>query len=104
MQKLNEIKQILKSGNYNINDVIEKYFKCADNINESENNIAYLNETCKNVSSAIRKNLSKVDDYEIGEILICRRYTKLNKGRLNFQVNFRYKIVEIECDFLHYQT
>ena len=57
MQKLNEIKQILKSGNYNINDVIEKYFKCADNINESENNIAYLNETCKTCEFCNTKEL-----------------------------------------------
>jgi methyl-accepting chemotaxis protein len=55
MEKLEEIKQILKSGNYNINDLVNKHFKFTDNINESENNIADLNETCKNVSSAIRK-------------------------------------------------
>ena len=40
----------------NINNVILKHFKYTDNINESENNIAFKNETCKNVSSAIRKN------------------------------------------------
>ena len=39
--------------------------KNIDNINESENNIAQLNETCKNANSAIRKKLNQVDDYEM---------------------------------------
>jgi hypothetical protein len=51
----------------NINELIEKYFKFTDNINESENNIAYENKTCKNVSSAIIQKLNKIDDYGIGE-------------------------------------
>ena len=55
MDRLEEIKKMLKDG-CNINNVILKHFKYTDNINESENNIAYKNETCKNVSSAIRKN------------------------------------------------
>ena len=55
---------MLESG-CTINDLIQKHFKYTDNINESENNIYYLNETCKHVSSAIRKKFNKVDDYEI---------------------------------------
>ena len=98
MERLEEIKILLKSD-CNINDLILKYFKYTDHINESENNIAYLNETCKNVSSAIRKKLNKVDDYEIGEILICRKYIKLKKSHVKFQVNFQYKIVKIEGEF-----
>ena len=54
MDRLEEIKKMLKDG-CNINNLILKHFKYTDNINESENNIAYKNETCKNVSSAIRK-------------------------------------------------
>jgi hypothetical protein len=54
MERLNDIKQMLKSG-CNINKIIKKYFKFTDNINESENNIAYENKTCEAVSSAIRK-------------------------------------------------
>jgi hypothetical protein len=50
------------------------------------------------VSSAIRKKLNKVDDYEIGEILICRKYINLNKGKVKFQVHFQYKIVGIKGD------
>ena len=32
----------------------------------------------KNVSSAKRKKLNKVDDYELGEIIICLKGIKLN--------------------------
>ena len=72
MKGLYEVKQILKIGTYNINGFIEKHVKYTQNVNESENNIAYLNETCKNLSAAIRKKLSKVDDYEIGDCLSYR--------------------------------
>ena len=98
MDRLEEIKKMLKDG-CNINKLILKHFKYTDNINESENNIAYKNETCKNVSSAIRKKLNKVDDYEVGEILICRRYIHVKKTNVKFQINFQYKIVKIEGEF-----
>jgi hypothetical protein len=52
------------------------------------------------VSSAILKKLNKVDDYEIGEIVICRRYIRIkNKYNVKFQVNFSYTIVKIEGGF-----
>jgi uncharacterized protein involved in tolerance to divalent cations len=99
MEKLNELKQMLKSG-CNINKISKKYFKFTDNINESENNIAYENKTRKAVSSAIRKKLNKVDDYEIGEILICRKYIELKGNcKVKFQTNFKYKIVDIKGGF-----
>ena len=98
MERLEELKQILKDG-CNINDLSLKHFKYTDTINESENNIAYTNETCKNVNSAIRKKLNKVDDYEIGEILICRKYMHGKKTNVNIQVNFQDNIVKIEGNF-----
>ena len=98
MERLEEIKQMLKIG-CNFNDVIVKHFKYTDNINESENNIAYKNETCKDVSAAIRKTLNKVNDYEIGEILICRKYIELKNSNVKFQVNFEYRIVKIDGEF-----
>ena len=73
-----------------------------DNINESENNIADLNETRKHVSSAIRKKLNKVDAYELGEIHSGRKYINWNKENVSFQFNFRYNMVKSENDFLHY--
>ena len=50
MEKSNEVKTILKSGNYNIVDLIKRFLHYTDNINESDNNIAYVNKTCKNVN------------------------------------------------------
>ena len=99
MDRLEEIKKLLKDG-CNINDLILRFFKYTDNINESENNIAYLNETCKNVSSAIRKKLNKVDDYEIGEILICRKYINLKKVMLNFRLIFNIRLLRLMVIFL----
>ena len=97
MERLDEIENMLKRG-CNINALIQKHFKYIDNINESENNIAQSNDTCQKVSSAIQKKLNQVDDYETGEILICRKHFKLNKGRGKFQFRFQHKIVKIEGD------
>ena len=98
MERLEELKTMLNSG-CNINDVILKHFKYTDYINESKNTIAYKHETCKNVSSAIRKKLNKVDDYEVGEILSCRQFHNPKKTSVNLQKHFHYKIVNIEGVF-----
>jgi hypothetical protein len=42
--------------------------------------------------------LKKKGDYEIGEILTCRKYTKL-KGKV-CNVNFEYTIKDITTDFI----
>ena len=54
-------------------------------------NIAFLNNTCKNVSSKIREMENRTSEYEIGERLICREYTVNDKHVFN--VNFQYDIV-----------
>ena len=95
MERLEEIKKTLKDG-CDINGLILNHFKYTDKINESENNIAYTNETRRNVSSAIRKRLNKVDDYEVGEIIICRQFYNPTKTNVNCQKNFHDKIVKIE--------
>ena len=61
-----------------------------------KNNIAYLNDTCKNVSNAIRKLENRKGEYEINEFLICREYSKTPTSIFN--VNFKYKIVHIGND------
>jgi hypothetical protein len=53
------------------------------------------------VSDTIRKNINNVDDYDIGEILVCRTYINLNKGNHNCQLKLIHNIVKIESDFLH---
>lgn len=76
--------------------MIEKYFKYTTDISGSKNNIAHLHDTCKNVSNAIRKLENRKGEYEVGEFLICREYTKTNTSVFN--VNFKYKIVHIGND------
>ena len=62
----------------------------------SKNNIAFLNNTCKNVSNEIRKLENRKAEYEVGEYLICREYTKTQTS--TFNVNFKCKIVHIGSD------
>ena len=76
-----------------INKIIDKYFSYTDDIRGSTNNIAFLNNTCKNVSSEIRKLENRKDEYEVGEQIICREYTTTDTSVFN--VNFEYKIVHI---------
>ena len=73
--------------------VIEKYFEYTTDISSSNNNMAFLNTTFKNVSNEIRKLENRKDAYELGEFLICREYTKTKTN-----VNFKYKIVHIGND------
>ena len=57
-----------------------------------------MNDTCKSVAEHMRTKLGKTDDYEVGEYLICREYTKLKEGTLN--VNFKLEITEVHEDEL----
>ena len=79
-----------------IQDIIPKYFETTDDIMASEHNIAYTNIRCRNVANEIRNRLNKKDKYEVGEILIARKWIK--QPRVN--VNLRYRITNIEQDEL----
>ena len=74
-------------------NVIEKYFGWSDGNEICENNIAYTNKTCREVSSRMRKMKGIEDEYVIGEEVICRKYVK-NKG-MKFNVNFKFRISNI---------
>ena len=75
-----------------IQDIIPKYFETTDDIMASEHNIAYTNIRCRNVENEIRNRLNKKDKYEVGEILIARKWIK--EPRVN--VNLRYRTTSIE--------
>ena len=79
-----------------IQDIIPKYFETTDDIMASEHNIAYTNIRCRNVVNEIRNRLNKKEKYEVGEILIARKWIK--QPRVN--VNLRYRITNIEQDEL----
>ena len=77
-------------------EIIPKYFETTDDIMASEHNIAYTNIRCRNVANEIRNRLNKKDKYEVGEILIARKWIK--QPRIN--VNLRYRITSIVQDEL----
>ena len=77
-------------------EIISKYFETTDDIMASEHNIAYTNMRCRNVANEIRDRLRKQDKYEVGEVLIARKWIK--QPRVN--VNLRYRITNILQDEL----
>ena len=65
-------------------------------------NIAYKNATCEAVATTVRKKI-KTSDYEVGEILVCRkRYA--GKKKLTMHVNYEYMIKEIHGSELTLQV
>ena len=96
--KLNNIKYDWFINKLPLKKWIEKYFQYTADISGSKNNIAYLNDTCKNVANEIRKLENRTGEYEVGEFLICREYTKTNN--CVFNVNFQYEIVCVDNKFL----
>ena len=96
--KLMNIKKDIFVNKISTKKLIEKYFRYTNDIASSKFNIAFLNNTCRNVSNEIRKLENRTEEYECGETLICREYTKI-KGRV-FNVNFKYDIVKKENDIL----
>ena len=91
-QKLRDVKRMIMNSEPILN-VIEKHFGWSEGNEICENNIAYTNRTCREVSSRMRKMKGIEDEYVIGEEVICRKYVK-NKGTV-FNVNFRFKISNI---------
>ena len=77
-----------------VEEIIPKYFETTDDIMASEHNIAYTNIRCRNVANEIRSRLNKKDKYEVGEILIARKW--IETPRVN--VNTRYKIMSMKQD------
>ena len=74
--KLHNIKQDIFVNKISVDGLVKKYgFRYTDDITSSPFNIAFLNNTCKNVSSKIRETENRTSEYEIGERLICREYT-----------------------------
>ena len=83
-----------------LTEIIPKYFEITDDIMASDHNIAYRNIRCRNVASEIRERLGKKDKYEVGEILIARKW--LRDPRIN--INIRYCIKKIEGKMLTLQN
>ena len=92
-KKLENIYIDIFENNIKVRELVEKYFKYTSDMNLNENNVAYLNDTCKEVANQIRKKQNRKGEYEVGEVMICREYLKSTEYK--FQVNFKYKILNI---------
>ena len=99
--KLRDVKRMIFEGTP-FEEIIDKYFKWTDKIEMYENNIAYTNNTCKMVSSKIREMKNISEEYVINGEVICRKYIK-TEGK-KFNVNFRFKIVNIVGDIVVLQN
>jgi hypothetical protein len=73
---------------------VKKYFKFVSEI-KTASNIAYKNSTCESVAKDVRKMLKKVDDYEVGEVLVCRKYLKISAS-LKCSCNYEYVIKAVK--------
>ena len=92
-KKLKQLKEDIFNEDIPLETTVKKYFDLTQSLTLSKKGIAYLNDTCKEVSKHIRKQLNKTKEYEVGEILTCREYTKLKAG--TFNVNCEYEIIEV---------
>ena len=76
-----------------ISVTIKKYFKRTAVV-KTTSNIAYTNSKCEDVAHTVRKMLNKTEDYEVGEVLVCRKYLKVSTGTKS-SVNFEYTLQAI---------
>ena len=74
-------------------DTVKKYFKFATEI-KTTSNIAYKNSTCEGVAYSVRKLLNKTVDYEVGEVLVCRKYFKTNGWKCSVNCEFVVKALK----------
>ena len=75
-KKLSNIYDYIFINNVKPKELIERYFKYTKAISLNKNNIAYLNDTCREVSKERRKTENRKAEYEVGEVMICREYLK----------------------------
>ena len=69
--KLSNVKTDILVNKLLFKKVINKYFRYTTSIGG-----AYVHDTCKNAASDIRKLENTKGEYEVGEFLIYREYTK----------------------------
>ena len=90
--KLKDVKKMIFEG-VPYRDMINKYFQWTDKIELYDNNIAYTNNTCKEVSKKIRDIKGIKEKYIIGELLMCRKYIKIEKQKFN--TNYKYEVIGV---------
>ena len=97
--KLKDVKHLSLKTKTPFRNIIDKYFQWTDKIELYENNIAYTNKTCKEVSKKIREMKGiKEEEYIINEEVICRKYMKVAGKKMN--KHYKYEVVGVSDKFI----
>ena len=89
----NSYKDIVEN-NTKVRDLVRTCFKYASGISITSNNVAYLDDTCKEGKMQTRNG-----EHEVEETMICRgEYLKTNSNKFN--VGFKCKMFHINGNFL----
>jgi hypothetical protein len=89
-QKLKQLKTDIFNNDISVKNIIDKYFKTTTR-HDTLSNLAYRNSTCKTVANNVRQLLNKKLEYEVDEVLICRKWFKM--GTTTFNVNYEYTVI-----------
>ena len=84
--KLKNLKYDILKTNMSVLDIINKYNLKTTTKIITEDNIAYTNSKCNEISKEVRKMLGKKESYEVGEKLVCRKYFKHNGVNINKKI------------------
>jgi hypothetical protein len=91
---LKQIKKDMFNTAIPIEETIRKYFKVVSKL-KTQYNVAYKNKTCADVNYKVREMLGKKKEYEVKDILVCRKFLKLAKQKVVFNVNYEYEITQV---------
>ena len=86
---LRQLKEDIFNESIPTSTSINKYFKFVTEI-KTKKVTAYKNSTCEGVAKKVRSMLNKTYDYEVGEVLVCRKYLKGKLGKCS--VDFEYVV------------
>jgi hypothetical protein len=98
-EKLKLIKQELFDENIPIERTMRKYFPFVTKV-KTDKNVAYKNSTCKEIGILVRKRQKKTNEYDVNDVLICRKYFTCNKHV--FHVNYTYTIKKIAKGLIYF--
>ena len=98
-EKLKLIKQELFDEHIPIERTMRKYFPFVTKVN-TDKNVAYKNSTCKDIGILVRKRQKKTNEYDVKDVLICRKYFTCNKHV--FHVNYSYTIKKIANGLIYF--
>ena len=79
--KLQQLKADLFNEEQDVLQTLKKYFKFTSEI-ETLNNISFSNSIAEEDSISVRKKLRKKSEYEVGEILLCKKFKSIKAYKL----------------------